>query len=197
MNEAAKKLMERVENVTKKPRNILRRPDLTKAAVLVPIVFRDEAPHFILTKRTMNVAKHKGQISFPGGVREPEDPGEVENALREAREEIGLEPSSVKVVGLLDDFVTVTGFKVTPVVGLVDSDAYLSPDPVEVEEIFEAPLAVFVDPNNHELSTTDTSSGYSFHRYRFQNYDIWGATAGIIHRFLDALAHEEKEKIRS
>ncbi|MCP4678159.1 MAG: CoA pyrophosphatase [Deltaproteobacteria bacterium] len=178
----------RVEEVAGRERIVLNRPDLTRAAVLLPIVFRGNDPHLILTKRTMTVATHKGQISFPGGVREPEDQDESANALREAHEEIGLDPKAVKVVGLLDDFVTTTGFSVTPVVGFVETEAELTADPVEVAEIIEAPLAILTDPSCHELKRLEYEDrSYEYHQYEVGEHIVWGATAGIIHRFLTSL----------
>lgn len=189
MKETIEQFKSRVERAVKRPRNVLDRADLTEAAVLVPIVFRKGEPHLIVTRRTMNVATHKGQISFPGGVREPIDAGPIDTALRESEEEIGLDPEAVTVIGLLDDFVTSSGFAVTPVVGLVDSGTRCAADPVEVAEIIEAPFARLSDPACHEIRTVDQGGlSYSSHFYRVGNHTIWGATAGIIYRFLKALA---------
>ncbi len=188
MQDAAEQFIYCVEEVAGHERVVLNRPDLTRAAVLVPIVFREVEPHLIVTKRTMTVATHKGQISFPGGTREPEDKDEIDNALREAQEEIGLNPKYVRVVGLLDDFATTTGFAVTPVVGFVASEAELTADPVEVEELIEAPITVLRDESKHELVRVEYGdTGYKFHQYEVGEHVIWGATAGIIHRFLTAL----------
>jgi len=166
----------------------LDRPDLTRAAVLAPIVYRDDEPHLILTRRTMTVAKHKGQISFPGGVAEPEDPDTIGTALREAEEEIGLDRSLVEVVGLLDDIATKTGFVITPVVGFVDSAATFTADPVEVDELFEVPFAALGDPDNQEVveieRETDT---WLDQRYHVDGRTIWGATGRIIARLLSVL----------
>jgi 8-oxo-dGTP pyrophosphatase MutT (NUDIX family) len=177
-----------IEEVTSRSRITIDRSDLTKAAVLVPIVFRAGEPFLIVTKRTMNVATHKGQISFPGGVREPGDKDEIENALRETREEIGISPSSTTVIGLLDDYATTTGFAVTPVVGIVEPDVEFAPDPVEVAEIIEVSIADLQNPKHHELVTVEYEEfGYMYHRYQVGSHIIWGATAGIIHVFLNAL----------
>ncbi len=178
----------RVENALKHKRRTIARPDLTRAAVLVPIVFKTDEPHLILTKRTMTVATHKGQISFPGGMREPDDKDEIDNALRETREEIGLHSHKVAVIGLLDDFITTSGFVVTPVVGFVTADAPLTPDPMEVAEIILAPVSDFTNPTYHEL-VTEKENGVSrkYHSYRVGKHLIWGATAGIIHQFLSEM----------
>ncbi|MDJ0765384.1 MAG: CoA pyrophosphatase [Myxococcota bacterium] len=188
MDSAFDNLIRRIRNITRGPRTIINRNELTKAAVLVPIVGRHGAPHLILTKRTMTVAKHKGEISFPGGAREPEDEDEIANALREAHEEIGLNPKQVSVMGLLDDFPTMTGFSVTPVVGWVNSEAALMPDPVEVAEMIELPFSDLQDPAVHELVKLGSEpNGYRFHSYQVSGHVVWGATAGIIYRFLSAL----------
>jgi 8-oxo-dGTP pyrophosphatase MutT (NUDIX family) len=190
MNEDAKldEIIKKVRQITRNERISITRPDLTRAAVLVPIVLRNGEPHLIVTKRTMTVATHKGQISFPGGVREPEDRDEVANALRESQEEIGLEEHDVEVLGLLDDFATTTGFSVTPVVGLVATGATYQADKTEVAEIIETPFSVFLDPDAHELVTMEQEGfSYRFHKYKFKEHVIWGATAGIIHRFMTAL----------
>jgi 8-oxo-dGTP pyrophosphatase MutT (NUDIX family) len=174
--------------VEAKQRLVVNQPDLTPASVLVPIVFRGGAPHLIVTKRTMNVATHKGQISFPGGMREPEDRDAVATALRESEEEIGLVPDAVDVIGLLDDFVTVTGFLVTPVVGFVASDAICKADPIEVAEIIEVPFATLLDPAMHDFGPVERDGvTYSSHFYAVEGHTIWGATAGLIHQFLSAL----------
>ena len=147
MEQSAREFKTKVETVLARGRNEIYRPDLTKAAVLVPIVFRKNGPHIIVTMRSMKVETHKGQISFPGGVREPEDKNAVDNALRETQEEIGVDPDSVTVMGLLDDIVTSSGFKVTPVVGFVSSEVSYSKDSVEVEEIIEVPISFLRDPS--------------------------------------------------
>jgi len=116
-----------------------RGPGITPAAVLVAVVDRPE-PTVLLTLRPETMRKHPGQISFPGGRIDPGDDGPIGAALREAEEEIGLPPSAVEVIGLADVYRTITGFEVTPVVGIVPPDLPLSPHPGEVADLFEAPL---------------------------------------------------------
>jgi len=189
MVDATDSLRDSVRRIVERPRVTIERGDLTPAAVLVPIVFRDGEARLIFTKRTMTVAKHKGQISFPGGMTEPEDDGPAATALREAHEEIGLEPSLVEVIGALDDQITVTGFVVTPVIGFVDTEAGFSPDPVEVDELFEVPIDVLSDPARGDVGTVDWR-GESVETQRYFTDGgrvIWGATARIIARFLAAL----------
>src|SRR5512133_2850710 len=119
MNDNQNELIARAMRLLNRPRVQIAVIGLVPAAVLVPIVFRNDEPHFIFTQRTMSVAHHKGQISFPGGVAEPCDAGPIDTALRESKEEIGLAPEDVRVLGCMDDLVTVTSFVVTPLVGVV------------------------------------------------------------------------------
>lgn len=185
MDEKLLQLKNRLETVLKRDRQVIGRTDLTRAAVLIPIVLHAGEPHIILTKRSMTVATHKGQISFPGGMREKADKDAIENALRETEEEIGLSPERVTVIGLFDDFVTISGFVVTPVVGFVEADALLRADPAEVDEIIVAPVAAFTDPTRHEIVTeTQAATSRRYHSYRIGGHLVWGATAGIIHRLL-------------
>jgi 8-oxo-dGTP pyrophosphatase MutT (NUDIX family) len=191
MKDAENHFRSQVIKVVERERKIVPQSDLTRAAVLVPIVFRDIKPHLILTKRTMTVATHKGQISFPGGVREPEDADIQSNALREAKEEIGIHPDDVEVVGMIDDFSTMTGFIVTPVVGFVADHVEFRADPAEVEEIFEVPFDVFLNTTYYKLVKKEHAGyKYEYHQYSFGKRIIWGATAGIIHRFVATMDHE-------
>lgn len=160
------------------------RPDtgpLTEAAVLVPVVRREGGLMVILTERSPYMPTHAGQIAFPGGRRQAEDASLGATALREAHEEIGLAPSSVALLGASDAYQTVTRYRVTPVVGLVDSPAPLNADPREVADIFEAPLAHFMDPANHERHSRDWN-GQARHYYAmpWQGRYVWGATAGML-----------------
>jgi 8-oxo-dGTP pyrophosphatase MutT (NUDIX family) len=123
--------------------------ETTHASVLVPLVLRDEMT-VLLTQRTDHLNDHPGQISFPGGRAETSDADATATALREAHEEIGLEPFEIEVLGSLPTYTTSTGFIVTPVIGLVQPGALLRPDPFEVAEVFEVPLAWLMNPANHQ-----------------------------------------------
>lgn len=157
----------------------VRRP--MPAAVLVPVVVRPEAPAVLLTKRTDHLHHHPGQISFPGGRVEEADTSPIDTALRETEEEIGLHRRHIELIGTLPDYLTGTGFRVTPVVGLVTPPFELTLDAFEVAEAFEVPLAHFLDPANHEEhSIMHEGRLRRFHAMPYQGYFIWGATAGII-----------------
>ena len=188
MGDVCDRFREQVIQAMRADRVILDRTDLTTSAVLLPIIDRGGEPHLILTRRTMTVAAHKGQVALPGGAVEPEDRDITETALREAMEEIGLEPNLVEVVGLLDDSVTTTGYVITPVVGFVSREAELTPDSREVAEVFEASFSTLLNPANHMMQVLE-HKGVRFkdHRYFVGDYVIWGATGRIISGFLSLL----------
>ncbi len=158
-------------------------PDMTAASVLVPLVQREHGLSMLLTLRTAHLTDHAGQISFPGGRAEPEDASPIETALRETEEEIGLDRRHIEIIGSLPDYVTGTGYRVTPVVGLVAPPFALTPDPHEVAEIFEVPLAFLMDGANHQRLSFDMPSGKgrrSFYAMPYERFFIWGATAGML-----------------
>jgi 8-oxo-dGTP pyrophosphatase MutT (NUDIX family) len=160
------------------------------AAVLVPLVVRDATASLLLTRRTDHLHHHPGQISFPGGRVEEVDDSPVSTALRETEEEIGLDRSRVELLGALPDYFTGTGFRVTPVVGLVHPPFELRLDAFEVAEAFEVPLTHFLDPANHQrLSREFEGRTRHFYAMPYNDYYIWGATAGII-MSLYRLLHE-------
>ena len=163
-------------------------PKLRPASVLVPMVDRPDGLTLIFTQRTAHLAAHAGQISFPGGGLEACDVDEVACALRETQEEIGLEPGRVAVLGRLDTYVTRTGFRVTPVVGLVEPPFTLNPDPFEVAEVFEVPLDFFLDPANRRREyRTVAGVERSFYVFPYENRYIWGATAGMLVNLCDVV----------
>lgn len=153
---------------------------LLPAAVLVPVTDRPE-PGVLLTVRNAELRKHAGQIAFPGGRIDPEDHGPVAAALREAEEEIGLSPSLVEVVGVVDRYRTVTGYDVTPVIGVVPPDLILAPHQAEVADVFEVPLAHLLDPANFaELSLEWQGRERRYFEMMWNGHRIWGATAAMI-----------------
>jgi 8-oxo-dGTP pyrophosphatase MutT (NUDIX family) len=163
------------------------------AAVLIPVVPRSGQLHVVLTQRTAHLHDHAGQISFPGGRHEPEDQTPQHTALREAEEEIGLATDQVEVLGVLPDYLTATGYRVTPVVALVQTDTVWTPDPNEVAEVFETPLSFLMNPAHHEkrqVRWPETRQGQIVENVRHfyampwqngdRNYFIWGATAAML-----------------
>lgn len=154
---------------------------LVPAAVLVPLVERDDGLTALLTQRTNHLAHHPGQISFPGGHVDPGDASPEDTALRETEEEVGLDRRHIEVLGRLDKYRVRTGFSVTPVVGLVTPPFEIAPDDFEVAEVFEVPLSFLMDPDNHERHSRDYK-GETRHFYAmpYNGYYIWGATAGML-----------------
>lgn len=160
------------------------------AAVLVPIVLRAE-PTMLLTQRTAHLRDHGGQISFPGGRCEPDDPSAEATALREAEEEVGLDPSCVEILGRLPQYLTGTGFTITPVVGLVTPPLNLKLDDFEVAEVFEPPLSFLLDAGNHQRQQREFNGiQHEFWAMPWNDYYIWGATAGMLVSLHDVLFGE-------
>ena len=158
---------------------------VTPASVLVPIVTHEAELTVLFTRRTAHLRRHSGQVSFPGGRAEPCDASPELTALRESEEEIGLKPDRVEIVARLPDYFTRTGYRVTPVVGLLAPPLELVPDPREVQDIFEVPLAFLLDPANHRRASREYRGrqvGFYEMPYRSSEGEryIWGATAGMI-----------------
>lgn len=154
---------------------------LTAAAVLVPLVYRPTHLSVLLTQRTEHLSKHPGQIAFPGGRTEPDDPSAEATALRESREEIGLPAEQVHLAGRLPTYITITGYQVTPVVGLLTPPLDLQLDANEVADAFEVPLSLFLDPANyirHQYELAGRSGSYF--AVTFEKRFIWGATAAML-----------------
>lgn len=164
---------------------------LRPAAVLVPLVERDDGLNVILTRRSDALRSHTGQIAFPGGRC---DPGEtpVQTAEREAWEEIGLESRFVEPLGLLHGYQTVTGFYVTPVVGWLQPGFTLTPSPDEVADVFEAPFSFLMNPANHERQSREMPGGGRryFYAMPYEQWFIWGATAGMLRGLYERLYGE-------
>jgi 8-oxo-dGTP pyrophosphatase MutT (NUDIX family) len=154
---------------------------ITPAAVLIPIVAHPEGLTVLFTQRNSQLRSHSGQISFPGGRAEPEDPTPEFTALREAGEEIGLAAERVEILARLPDYLTRTGYRVTPVVGVLTPPLELAPDRREVEEVFEVPLEFLLDPRNHQRHTRELQGrSVGFYAMAYESRTIWGATAGMI-----------------
>lgn len=170
-------------------RVVLRRPEKTVAAVLVPLLHVDGEPHLLFTRRSSALPHHRGQVAFPGGVSDPEDGDLVRTALREAHEEIGLEPAHVDVLGHLDDIETIsTRFVITPVLGTVPHPYAWRPSPHEVDAIFTVPLGTLTTPGTERQELWD----FDGHRHPVDlfavgEHVIWGATHRITRGLLDLI----------
>ena len=154
---------------------------LRPAAVLVPLVDHGDGWSVLLTQRTVHLSAHAGQISFPGGGREPRDADGRATALRETQEELGIAPAAVTVLGRLDTYLTRTGFEIEPVVGVLTPPLAVTPDPFEVADVFEVPLAFVL--GERMPATRSRVVAERDHRYYVFPYGeryIWGATAGML-----------------
>jgi 8-oxo-dGTP pyrophosphatase MutT (NUDIX family) len=161
------------------------------AAVLVPLVDRPEGLSVLLTQRASQLARHAAQIAFPGGRLEPDDPDIASAALREAQEEIGLDPGRVRVFGYLPDHVVISGFRVTPVLGIVAPPFSLELNPAEVAGVFEVPVNHVLDSANHQARMRRVGNEeLLLYDIPWQGQNIWGATAGMLLTFVHMLREE-------
>lgn len=161
---------------------------LISAAVLVGLVERPGGMHVLFTKRTPHLHAHAGQISFPGGRIDPGDADAVAAALRETEEEVGLPSAQVEMIGRLDTYVTRTGFEVTPCVGFVQPPEAYRPDPFEVAEVFEVPLDFFLAPGSRKTESRMFQGRQRFfYAFPWNDYYIWGATAGMLNNLVEVL----------
>lgn len=158
------------------------------AAVLAPIIMRPEGWTMLFTQRAEETPAHPGQISFPGGRVHESDRDAVHTALRETREEIGIDLSFIEPLGAWDQYETGTGYRITPIVGLVKPGFALTLDPREVASVFEAPLSFLFDPANHERRTGEWRGFQrTFYAMPYEGRFIWGATAGMIRALWERL----------
>ena len=172
--------------LAERPRRVVEQEGLIPAAVLLLLTDRG-GPHVVFAKRTEDVAHHKGQFSFPGGIVETWDGSRLETALREAQEEIGLPPSAVEVLGTLDDTETrATQFVITPFVGMISRPVSYTPDGKEIERVLEVPLEALLDPANFRVEMWERNGEVQpVYFYEYAGETIWGATARILKQFLD------------
>ena len=161
---------------------------LKDAAVLVPIIDDGGEPRLILTKRTTRLRKHAGQIAFPGGGIDETDLSPEQAAIREAHEEIGLDPAYVETVGRLPQYLAGTGFRIVPVLAVVRSGFTITPNPAEVDSVFEVPLSFLMDPQNHRQDSRVWQGAVrQFYVMPYGERQIWGITAGIIRTLYERL----------
>ena len=160
-----------------------------RAAVLCGLRPVDGHLHVVLTHRAQHLKQHAGQVAFPGGKIDAEDRDATDAALREAEEEVGLPRTDVEVIGTLDDYLTSTGYRVTPVIGLVPGGWQPLPDPNEVDRVFEPPLSFLMNPANHERHHREWQGRRRyFYAMPWEGHYIWGATAGMLKHLSDRIA---------
>ncbi len=184
---AIEELKKRIEaTLADRPRRVVDQEGLVPAAVLLAITSR-ASPHILFVRRTEQVVHHKGQISFPGGIVETWDGSRLETALRECREEIGLPPELVEILGTLDDTETrATSFVITPFVGLVREPLAWAPDGKEIAQVLELPLAGLLNPACFRVELWERRGEVNpVYFYEYQGTVIWGATARILKQFFD------------
>lgn len=158
------------------------------AAVLIGLRNSDAGPSVMLTQRTGHLNSHAGQVAFPGGKIDPEDKGPVDAALREAYEEIGLDPLLARPLGSLAPYFTGSGYRIIPVVAAIDEPVSYVPNPNEVEDVFEVPFQFLMDPANHQKqSRVWNGQRRYFYEMPFADRYIWGVTAGIIRSLYDTV----------
>lgn len=151
------------------------------AAVLIGVVPRADSLNVIFTKRSTQMKSHSGQVSFPGGKIDGVDESVVAGALREAHEEVALAPTAVTVIGQLPDYYSGSGFRITPVIGLVQNEVELVANPGEVEEIFEVPLQFLMNPENNKTDCKEfRGQNVRYYKIQWERHMIWGVTAGIL-----------------
>lgn len=165
-----------------KQHNLLNQPNtLIESAVLVALTEKDNQLCILLTKRALHLKHHGGQISFPGGKVEQTDVNLTATAIREAQEEVGLDLDNIKVVGQLHPYQTITGFRITPIVAIIQKNSSVSIDTNEVAEIFYVPIAHFLDKESHYAINVKHKTGNAkVHFMPYKHHNIWGATAAIL-----------------
>lgn len=174
--------------LTDRVRETVEEPSLKCAAVLIPLLYRDGEWWVLVTLRTQHVEHHKGQISFPGGACDSEDESLEATALREAHEEIGIPPAAVDIVGMLDDLPTVTGFVVTPFVGVVPHTFSYRLNRCEVAAVVEVPISFLRDPCNLRVEQREHKGQlHDVLLWEYGTHVIWGATARMLKSLLDVL----------
>jgi 8-oxo-dGTP pyrophosphatase MutT (NUDIX family) len=172
-------------NYDKKIINLFNNKKLTKSAVLVPITFENNSANIILTYRSAKLKDHAGQISFPGGRIDKKDLSPIDTAIRETKEEIGIEKKYINILGNLDNYVTGTGFQILPIIANVIGGHDISINSKEVESVFKLPMSILMNKKNHDIQEKlyyngEISYHYNFNVINYENHFIWGATASIL-----------------
>jgi 8-oxo-dGTP pyrophosphatase MutT (NUDIX family) len=189
MNRCEKNFIDQIGKILfSRKRKVIEHHPFSHAAVLVPLFQKEGDCHLLFTKRSEQVKYHKGEISFPGGVVDEEDKELINTALREAFEEIGLKEDDVKIIGVLDDIVTVTEFIVTPIVGFFTYPYPFKVSEVEIAELIEVPLASLLEEDCFsEREIFREGQNEIVYAYQYERHIIWGATARILKQFLDLI----------
>jgi 8-oxo-dGTP pyrophosphatase MutT (NUDIX family) len=158
------------------------------AAVLIPVIEEGFQASILFTQRTDEMPTHPGQISFPGGKMDAVDSNLVDTALREAHEEIGLEGRFIDTIGFLDDYVTSTGYRISPLVAVIRPGYTITPDNSEVADVFDVPLSFLMEPQNHEMHSREwRGTQRKYYAMPYENRFIWGATAGMLRNLYEWL----------
>jgi 8-oxo-dGTP pyrophosphatase MutT (NUDIX family) len=169
-------------------RDFILNRDLHEAAVLIPVVDRDGGATVLLTQRTEHLRSHSGQVAFPGGRIDVEDGTAERAAIRETHEETGIGERHIEIVGRMPDYVTGSGYRINPVLGILDPGFDLAPNPDEVAHVFEVPLSFLMDPANHECQSRMWQGRERFfYSMDYDGYRVWGVTAGIVRSLYERL----------
>jgi 8-oxo-dGTP pyrophosphatase MutT (NUDIX family) len=182
-------LNEQLRNSLARHKRVPMPPGPVPAAILIPLFLKDNSCHILFTKRSEKLQHHRGEISFPGGVSHPEDAGSMQTALRETWEEVGIAPQEVEVIGVLDDFLSIHNYLVTPYVGFVSPGCRFVPNPDEIERIIQVPLEFLLNPEVFQVRDW-TWQGRTFPLF-FVSYGgdtIWGLTAAMLKQFIDIIS---------
>jgi len=178
------------QELEKRPGKVLEQPSpgLRESAVLAPLFMRESQPYAVFTKRPAALRQHGGQVSFPGGTRDPEDLTPLHTALREAHEELGIPPSDVAVLGMLDEVPTITNYRVLPFVGVIPPDFQYRANPEEIEEVIEVPLAHLFNPAVHRIERHQVMGiERDIYFYDYGSNVIWGVTGRILRGLLQVI----------
>lgn len=190
-------LKERLRTALASRKRVPMAPGPVPAAVLIPLYLKEGSYHLLFTKRTSQMTHHRGEISFPGGVREPGDRDSFETALRETWEEVGIRPEDIEVLGELDDCHSIHNYLVTPVVGFVPPGYRLTVNHSEIERIIEVPLSHLRRPEIFREELWERQGvAHRVYFYSCGEDEIWGLTARILRQFLEILEGIEREAVR-
>ncbi|MBN1946477.1 MAG: CoA pyrophosphatase [Bradymonadales bacterium] len=191
-------LWQRIEAMAHRPASSLVPPDLAPllrpAAVLIPFYLEEDRPYLLFTKRSQNLPTHRGEISFPGGGRREGDPDLLATALRETREELGIDPATVRVIGLFDEVPSIAGYRVTPYVAHIPPPPVPAIDPSEVEEVIEVEVVRLLDERIHRVERWKRfGQEFPIHFFSYDRHLIWGLTGGLVHRLVGWLKGQQPE----